>query len=81
MPELESDLWLALMAPAHTPAPIIDKVNREVIEILKAPAVRDTLIAQGAGVAYSTPAELTSLMRSETAKWKKVIEIAGVRID
>ena len=81
MPELESDLWLALMAPAHTPAPIIDKVNREVVEILKTPAMRDTLIAQGAGVAYSTPAELTSLMRSETAKWKKVIEIAGVRID
>ena len=81
MPELESELWLALMAPARTPAPIIDKVNRDVVELLQTPDVRNILTAQGAEVAHSTPAELAALMRSETAKWKKVIEVAGVRID
>jgi tripartite-type tricarboxylate transporter receptor subunit TctC len=81
MPELESELWLALMAPGRTPAPIIDKVSRDVVEILKTPAMRGAMIAQGAEVAYGTPAELEAYMRSETAKWKKVIQIAGVRID
>lgn len=81
MPDLESELWLALMAPARTPAPIIAKINRDVVEILKTPSVRDTLTAQGAQVAYSTPAELAAFMRTETAKWKEVIDRAGVRID
>lgn len=81
MPELQAELWLALMAPAHTPASIIAKVNRDVVEILSTPAVRDTLTTQGADVAYSTPGELGDLMKSETAKWSKVIEAAKIQID
>jgi len=81
MKDLESELWLALMAPARTPKPIIAKVHRDVVEILSDPAIKATLNAQGADIAHSTPAELSAFMLSETAKWKKVIALAGVKPD
>lgn len=81
MAELESELWLALMAPAQTPEAIITKVNRDAVEVLKSPAMRESLLATGAEPLHSTPEELAAFMRSETAKWKKVIETAGVRLE
>ena len=81
MKDLESELWLALMAPARTPAPIVAKINAQVVEIMKNPAMREALLNQGAEPMHSTPEELAAYMRSETVRWKKVIETAGVKID
>ncbi len=80
MGELESELWLAVMAPAGTPRFIIDKVNRDVVEALKEPSMRELLLAQGASPMHSSPAELEAYMRSETARWRDVIERAGIRL-
>ena len=81
MPELESQYWLALLAPARTPEAIIQKVHRDAVEILNSPATREMLLAQGAEAAPGTPAELAGFIRSETAKWKQVIEVAQMRLD
>ena len=81
MGELESELWLALMAPARTPDATIAKVNRDVVELIKSPAMREALLVLGAEPMHSSPQELAAYMRSETAKWKKVIESAGVRLE
>jgi tripartite-type tricarboxylate transporter receptor subunit TctC len=81
MAELESQYWLALLAPAHTPQAIIQKVHRGAVEILNSPATREMLLAQGAEPAPGTPAELAAFIRSETAKWKQVIEVAQMRLD
>ena len=80
-PALQSDLWLAMMAPAHTPQPIIAAVHRDVVDILKEPSLRTMFAAQGAIVAQSTPEELSELIRTETTKWKKVIEVAKININ
>jgi tripartite-type tricarboxylate transporter receptor subunit TctC len=81
MAELESELWLALMAPARTPDAIIARVNRDVVELIKSPAMREALLVLGAEPMHSSPQELAAFMRSETAKWKKVIETGGVRLE
>jgi tripartite-type tricarboxylate transporter receptor subunit TctC len=81
MSALESELWLAAMAPAGTPQPIIDKLNRDVVEALKQPSMRELLLAQGASPMHSSPAELAAYMRSETARWRNVIDRAGIRLD
>ena len=81
MGELESEFWLALMAPARTPDAIIAKVNRDAVELLKSREMREALLVLGAEPMHSSPQELAAFMRSETAKWKKVIETAGVRLE
>jgi len=60
---------------------IIQKVHRDVVEILNTRATREMLLAQGAEAAPGTPADLARFMKSETAKWKAVIELAGMRLD
>ena len=81
IPELESQYWLALLAPARTPEAIIRKVHRDAVEILSSPVTREMLFAQGAEPAPGTPDELAAFIKSETAKWKKVIEVAQMRLD
>lgn len=79
VPAIEGELWLALMAPAHLPQKTLAVIRRDVSEVLADPAFRDTLLAQGATVAQSTPEELAALIRDETARWKKVIQTAGIK--
>jgi len=81
MAELESDYWLAMVAPAGTPSAIAGKVNRDVVDVMKIAAMRDFLLAQGAEPAYGSAAELAGFIASETARWKKVIKAGGIRVE
>jgi tripartite-type tricarboxylate transporter receptor subunit TctC len=82
LPAFGSDhYWLGMFAPAHTPAAILGKVNRDLVEILRTPAMRNALLAQGAEPAPGTPEEFTPFIKSETAKLKKLIELTGMRAD
>ena len=68
-------------APARTPRAIIERLNREFNAVLNAPDVRERLVGMGAIPAGGTPDELEQVIRSETRKWKKVIEISGATAD
>jgi tripartite-type tricarboxylate transporter receptor subunit TctC len=81
MPDLESQYWLAMLAPARTSHAIIQKVHRDVVEILNSAATREMLFLQGAEAAPGTPSDLARFIKSETAKWKNVIEFSGMRLD
>lgn len=63
-----------ITVPAGTPPAIIAKLNKELNEVLKMPDVRQRLIATGLEVKGGTPAEMDEIVRTESAKWKKVIE-------
>jgi tripartite-type tricarboxylate transporter receptor subunit TctC len=63
-----------ITAPAGTPPAIIAKLNKELNEVLKMPDVRQRLIATGLEIKGGTPAEMDEIIRTESAKWKKVIE-------
>ncbi|HEY0817781.1 MAG TPA: tripartite tricarboxylate transporter substrate binding protein, partial [Rhizobacter sp.] len=70
--------WNALAAPAGTPPPVIDTLNRAVREALASPAVRDKLGKLGMRVAASSPAELEKLLAGEIERWGAVIRAAKI---
>ncbi len=72
--------WFAVVAPAGTPAPILARLNSEVVEAMKIQELRDRLIAGGAEPATGTPEQLGALIRSENAKWARVIKAGGVKL-
>ena len=81
LPGFESTAWFGMSAPSRTPTDLIGRLNREIVEILRAPAIRDWMLAQGAEPSPSTPEEYAAHIKSEIAKWKKVIEVSGARVD
>ena len=77
----ESGSWIALLAPAGTPKPIIDKVAADVKEAVESPDVREKLIAQGAVPQASTPAELQKLIDADRARYGKIIRDKGLKAE
>lgn len=70
--------WYALMAPAKTPRPIIEKLAREVATIVQHPDVKKTFAALGAQPVGGTPEELQRTIDEDTVRWAKVIKEAGI---
>ena len=77
LPGFEANNWYGLVAPAKTPPDIVAKLNREVAGLLKLPDVKDLLFKQGIEAAPSTPDEFGAYMKSEIAKWQKVVQASG----
>jgi len=77
----ETSAWSGLYAPAGTPADIINRLNVEVVKILKQPSVRDQLMAQGAEPVGDTPEEFSRFTLAEISKWAKIIKISGAKVD
>ena len=80
-PRIAVALWYGLQAPAATPRPVIEKLNREVVKALETADVRERLLAQGADPVPSTPEAFASFMQLELAKWAPVVKQAGVKLD
>lgn len=81
IPGFAADLSYALFAPAHTPADIVNRLNREVTATLADATVKGKLSDQGVDAYPSTPAELASLMKAEFDKWGKVVKATGARVN
>ena len=77
----EQTVWFGLFAPAGTPAAIVERLNREVAEILKDPAFADKLSATGATPMINTPTEMKSFVTLEVDKWVKVARDSGAKAD
>lgn len=75
-PDMESNAWFGLFAPAKTSRTIIQRVNKEVADALNTQQVKDILLAQGAEVAPSTPEQFGAYVKSEIAKWSRVVREA-----
>ena len=78
LPGVEASAWNGYFAPAGTPQPIIRTLNREMVRALNAPDVREQVAASGAEVAVGTPDDFAAVVRSEMAKWGKIIKDARV---
>jgi len=81
VPNAESGSWVALLAPAGTPQPVIDKLSAAVKEVVAIPDVAEKLIAQGATPRGSTPAELQKVIDADKARYAKVIKSRNVRVE
>ena len=74
----ETSAWLALLAPAGTPKPIVDRIDKALAEAVKDPTVKARLTEQGAEPVSPGPEELEKFMASETVKWRDIINKAGI---
>jgi tripartite-type tricarboxylate transporter receptor subunit TctC len=74
-------VWLGLVAPHGTPAPIIDKLQSETAKILNDPAIKARADAVGLYPVSSTPAEFASFIKSEAARWQPVVKKSGLHFD
>ena len=77
-PGFEYVNWNALFAPAATPRAIINKLNSEVVKIMRDPDLAQKLVSQGAEPAPGTPEQLAQYMRVDFDRWRKVIRAAGI---
>src|SRR5215470_16289862 len=73
VPGYEATLWVGLMAPVGTPKPIVDKLNVEVNKVLARPDVKEILAKQGAIPMSMSPSEFDAFLRTQIAKWEKVV--------
>ena len=73
--------WVAVLAPAGTPKPIVEKLSREFAAAMRRTDIKERFAQLGIEPVGNTPAEFTQFLKSEVAKWSKVIKEANVRID
>ena len=80
-PGFEASSWFGLLARAGTKPEIIAKINAEVRKWLTSPEARDKLLAQGANASPGTPEDFARHIAAETAKWAKVVNESGAKVD
>ena len=80
-PQLESLAWIGLLAPAGTPAEVVNRLHAEGAKAMRAPDTRDALGKQGFDVVGNSPAEFSAWIRTEQVKWSKVIRSSGATAD
>ena len=81
VPGFSVNNWIGLFAPAGTPAEIVRKVNTEVMRIMRLPEVTRRMEVEGERFTPNSPEEFAQFVRSEVAKWGKVVKDAGLKAD
>jgi tripartite-type tricarboxylate transporter receptor subunit TctC len=81
IPKMDIDYWIGIGAPAGTPQPVVDKLNKELNAALAQPEAKKKIAEMGLTVVASTPAQATQLVNSEIERWSAVIKQAGIKAD
>ena len=79
--EVGSDLWFGIMAPAGAPKKIIDQLNGSLITALRSTDMRARVRAQSLDLWTSTPEEFAAVIKADLARWGKVVNVSGARVD
>ena len=78
VPGYESHAWYGFVVPAKTPQPVVSRLNQEIVRILNSPDITQALLAQGLEVWTMSPGAFGAYIKSEAAKWTRVIREAGI---
>lgn len=81
LPGFNVSPWFALFAPAGTPQAAIRKIHAETVKVMNGPEVRERLQSQGLKIETGSPQDLAGYVRSEIARWDKVVKEAGIKIE
>lgn len=81
VPGYELNSWQGLLAPAGTPAEVIERLNRLVVEALREKSVREQLVAQGFEIVASSPQALAQELATLTPRWARLVQASGARVD
>ena len=77
----EASSWFGLLAPAGTPADIVQRVQQETAKALSSPTIKERLLAQGAVPSGMTSAQFAAFISAETLKWAQVVKVSGAKVD
>lgn len=81
LPGYSATAWYGVLAPAGTPREIIMKINAEIVKGLRTDEMRKRIASDGGEVIGSTPEEFTAVMKTDIAKWAKVVQASGAQVD
>lgn len=81
LPGFVATSWTGVLAPAGTPQAIVTRLNAEIARVLPLPEIAASLGGDGSEFGKNTPDDFAAFMRSERARWRKVIDAAGVKLD
>jgi len=81
LPGYELDVWYGMVAPGGTPATIVTKLSSEVARVLKTRAISERFAAMRIEPLHNRPEQFAELIRDETAKWRKVVRSANIRVE
>ena len=81
VPGFEVNVWFGMQLPAGTPKPLVERMNRDIVRVLKEPEVVKKFRDQGVEVIASTPAAFSQLLQSEVVKWTQVICDANIKVE
>jgi tripartite-type tricarboxylate transporter receptor subunit TctC len=73
--------WFGILAPAGTPKEIVSRLNREIVDILKMPDIRDRLQSLGIEIVGGSPEDFAAFMKSEATKWQQIARDANVKVN
>jgi tripartite-type tricarboxylate transporter receptor subunit TctC len=79
--KVEATVWFAVVGPRGLPAPVVDRLNKEINAILATPEAKAKLAQYGATTMGGSPQQLAHLMATDSEKWKKVIDYARITLD
>ncbi len=77
-PAFEAATWIGAAAPVGLARPILNRLNSEIVDIMRAPDMRERLVSQGAEPKTSTPEQFAAYIKSENTKWAKIVRDAGI---
>jgi tripartite-type tricarboxylate transporter receptor subunit TctC len=77
----EASIWNGILVPAGTSKAIVNRLHDTIVQILKSPQAQERYAAVGAEIRYNSPEEFQALIRTELAKWAKVVKAAKIRVD
>jgi tripartite-type tricarboxylate transporter receptor subunit TctC len=80
-PGFETESWVAMVAPAATPKPVIERLHGTLLKMFADPAVRERFEAQGCDIVAGTPEELGRLLREDQAKWARVVRSKNITVE
>jgi len=81
LPGFDVSTWFGVFAPAGTPPVVVERLNKEFTAALRSPEMRERLVRMGAEPAPMTPGDFQQFVRSEMAKYEKVVKFSGARVD
>ncbi len=81
LPDYEVVNWYGLLSPAGTPAPVVDRLNKGLNQVLSMPDVRDRLVSFGLEVVGSTPEEFRNFRATDFAQWGEIVKKANIKFE